>query len=117
MSISCFVYIKGMNIDFKKGFRFVAREETWFVGDAALDSDCTDWNDSMAIEKGWGFFNGMTYETYGGYNGELPRQDEESCTFEEFDIYYKGMLIKEFTTYGELKAIIRDSKIDEVIGK
>jgi hypothetical protein len=69
----------------------------------------------MAIEKGWGFFRGLTYETYKGYNGELPREDEESCSFEEFDIYYNEVLINEFTTYGELKAIIREYKIDNII--
>jgi hypothetical protein len=104
-----------MNIDFKNGFKFVARNETWFVGDVTLDSDCTEWHDSMAIEKGWGFFRGLTYETYKGYNGELPREDEESCSFEEFDIYYNEVLINEFTTYGELKAIIREYKIDNII--
>jgi hypothetical protein len=106
-----------MIIDLKQGFRFVARKETWFVGEVALDSDCTDWHDSMVMENGWGFFSGMTYETYTGYNGELPRQDEESCSFEEFDIYYKGMLIEEFTTYGELKSIVRDSRIDDILEK
>ena len=104
-----------MNIDFKKDFVFVAKKNTWFVGDVILDSDCTEWNDSMVIEKGWGFFNGWTYESYNGYNGDLPRQDEESCSFDEFDIYYHGKLIEDFTTYGELKSIIRDSKIDEII--
>ncbi len=106
-----------MNIDFKKDFVFVAKKNTWFVGDVILDSDCTEWNDSMVIEKGWGFFNGWTYESYNGYNGDLPRQDEESCSFDEFDIYYHGKLIEDFTTYGELKSIIRDSKIDEIIDK
>lgn len=106
-----------MVIDFKDGFRFAAKKNTWFVGDATLDSDCTDWYDSMVLEKGWGFFNGWTYESYNGYNGELPRQDEESCSFDEFNIYYRGKLIGEFTTYGELSAMIRDCKIDEVLGK
>jgi len=106
-----------MNIDFKKGFRFVARSETWFVGEVILDSDCTSWQDEMELEEGWGFFSGMTYETYNGYNGELPRQDEESCSFDEFDIYYNDILIEEFTTYGELKAFIRDSRIDDILEK
>ena len=103
-----------MVIDFKDGFRFAAKKNTWFVGDATLDSDCTDWYDSMVLEKGWGFFSGWTYESYNGYNGDLPRQDEESCSFDEFDIYYNGRLIKDFTTYGELKAIVRESRIDGI---
>lgn len=106
-----------MVIDFKDGFRFAAKKNTWFVGDATLDSDCTEWKDSMVLEKGWGFFNGWTYESYNGYNGDLPRQDEESCSFDEFDIYYHGKLIKDFTTYGELKAIIRESRIDDILEK
>jgi hypothetical protein len=57
----------------------------------------------------------LTYETYNGYNGELPREDQESCSFEEFDIYYNGKPIDEFTTYAELKAIIREYKIDNIL--
>lgn len=104
-----------MLINFKKDFKFVAKRNTWFVGDVTLDSDCTDWNDSMVIEKGWGFFQGWTYESYKGYNGDLPREDEESCSFDEFEIFYKDKLIEDFTTYGELKAVIRDYKINEII--
>jgi hypothetical protein len=106
-----------MKIDFTSGFSFIAKKETWFVGEATLDSDCTNWYDSMVLENGWGFFQGWTYESYNGYNGELPRQDEESCSFDEFDIYYNGRLIDEFTTYGDLKAIVRESRIDDILKK
>lgn len=106
-----------MKIDFKRNFKFVAKKNTWFVGEATLDSDCTNWYDSMVLENGWGFFQGWTYESYNGYNGELPRQDEESCSFDEFDIYYNGRLIDEFTTYGDLKAIVRESRIDDILKK
>lgn len=104
-----------MKIEFKNGFKFIAKKNTWFVGEVTLDTDCTDWNDSMVIEKGWGIFEGWTYESYKGYNGDLPRQDGESCSFNEFDIYYDDKLIEDFTTYGELKAIVRESRIEGIL--
>jgi len=37
--------------------------------------------------EGWSLFSGYTNETYTGYSGELPRLDEDTCTFNEFLIY------------------------------
>lgn len=34
-----------------------------------------------------GLFDGLTMETYQGYSGELPREDGETCPFDEFFIY------------------------------
>jgi len=107
-----------MKIDFKD-FTFIAKkdEDEYFVGgtETKLSADCTDWTPNTILKNGWGLFEGKTMVTYKGYDGELPRDDEDSASFEEFDIYYKGEQIDENKTYTEIFSIIRDNKINQII--
>lgn len=101
-------------IDFTKDFVFIAKKE-WFIGETKLIGDYTEWTEKTILKDGWGMFQGITNETYMGYNGELPRDDEETASFEEFDIYYKGKLLDENQTCLQIISIIRDNKIENIL--
>ena len=74
-----------MKIDFKD-FTFIAKkdEDEYFVGgtETKLSADCTDWTPNTILKNGWGLFEGKTMVTYKGYDGKLPRDDEDSASFE-----------------------------------
>ena len=62
-----------------------------------MDCACGEIKLSDKVEENWGFFEGMTNETFKSYTGELPRYDGETCPFEEFSIYYKDKIINNVT--------------------
>lgn len=106
-----------MKIDFTE-FTFIAKTgegEWYFLGETKLISDCTDWLPTTRLKDGWGLFYGKTMIPYKGYQGELPRDDEDTGSFEEFLIYYKGEQVDEYKTYSEILSIIRDNKIKNII--
>ena len=109
-----------LKIDFTTpDFMFISKPDQYYIEGqpVEIDSDCTDWKAERLIKDGWGFFNGLTMVPYKGYEGELPRMDGDTSSFEEFDITYKGILVNEMT-YGELEKIIladnRDIKINSL---
>lgn len=111
-----------MKIDFTSPeFLFTSKPDQYYIEGHPVqcDSDCTEWKEDKLIQDGWGFFNGLTMVSYRGYDGELPRMDGDTSSFEEFDITYKGILINEMT-YRELQNLIlsdsRDMKIDSLNG-
>ena len=98
--------------------KFVAKKDTWFleksepnlIGNVSYFDDTKD-----KFKNGAGLFNGLTMEAYDGYNGILPREDEESCVFEEFYIYDQhGIEISEMTLK-EYKTILREKNIDLIL--
>ena len=104
-----------MKIDFTKDFKFIVKTgegEWYFVGgqEVKILADCTDWLPTTRLKDAWGLFAGKTMI----YQGELPRDDEDSASFEEFDIYYKGELIDGNKTYSEIITIIREEKINKL---
>lgn len=109
-----------MKIDFTtKDFDFKSNHGEYFIeGKVQCTGDYTEWNNSKKIEDGWGMFEGLTMVTFKGYNGELPRLDEDTASFSEFSIYYREELINNYT-YSELeskiKTDLRVDKIDKVI--
>ena len=111
-----------MKIDFSsEDFVFMPKPDEYYIEGHPVqcDGDYTDWKDNKPIDDGWGFFNGLTMVSYKGYNGELPRMDGDTASFDEFNIYYKGTLVNEMT-YEELQNLIisdnRDMKIDSING-
>jgi hypothetical protein len=85
-----------------KKCKFISKPEEWFVeGTEALNEDgisYTDYKEGDKFNDGWSLFNGLTNETFVGYEGELPRQDGETCPFDEFLIYDEyGNEISELT--------------------
>ena len=54
-------------------FIFISKEDEYFIGDAKLISDCTDWTPNTIIDDGWGLFEGKTMVSYKDYKGDLPR--------------------------------------------
>jgi hypothetical protein len=109
-----------MKIDFtSKDFKFISNHGEYYIeGEVSCTGDYTDWNDLKNIEDGWGMFEGLTMVGYKGYDGELPRMDEDTCSFSEFSIYYKEELINEWSYKHlemKIKSDVRSDKIDEII--
>lgn len=85
-------------VDVLKKCRFVSKADVWYVegseatldlcenGDLCMWPEYSDGN-ANKFNDVCGLFDGWTNETYEGYNGELPRYDGESCSFDEFLIY------------------------------
>lgn len=70
--------------------KFISKPDGWFVeGTEAklLDRSYYEYIQGDKFDEGWSLFSGYTNETYTGYSGELPRLDEDTCTFTEFLIY------------------------------
>lgn len=93
------------NIDWKR-LRFVPKPNTWFLKSyhvEFLGEYANTIRDEDKVESNCGFFKGMTLE-WPGQDEPLkePRLDEESCPFEEFDIFFRRERVNEWT-YGELK--------------
>ena len=85
-----------------KKCKFISKQDEWFVeGTEAIIEDCViypEYENGDKFNSVCGLFNGLTMETYHGYNGELPREDGETCLFDEFFIYDEfGNEISELT--------------------
>jgi hypothetical protein len=112
-------------IDFtSKDFRFVSKEDEdpyWVPGTVVVCEDIYDIGyPDLEIESCWGFFRGLTMVSYESYTGELPRVDGDTSGFDEFDVYYKDVLIENMKmTYMELdqfmKSIDRNDKINKIL--
>lgn len=100
--------------DLTMNFIFISKEDEYFIGETKLVSDCTDWTPTTIIDDGWGLFEGKTMVSYKGYKGDLPRDDGDTASFSEFDIYYNNILINN-KTYSEILSLIRDNKIENII--
>lgn len=87
-----------MEIDWSK-FKFIARPDTWYVEGtvANCEFDYGEPQEDDRVEDNCGLFVGLTNETYHGYTGELPREDGEGCTFDEFDIFLGEEKINDWT--------------------
>lgn len=90
-------------IDWSK-IKFISRPDEWFVEGtvAECEFDYGEPKETDKVENNCGLFHGLTNETYIGFEGELPREDGETCSFEEFDIYLGDEKINDWT-YLELK--------------
>ena len=72
-----------------KKCKFISKQDEWFV---------PEYENGDKFNSVCGLFNGLTMETYHGYTGELPREDGETCPFDEFFIYDEfGNEISELT--------------------
>jgi hypothetical protein len=109
-----------MKIDFTQNeFQFISKAEEYFVEGSLVQciGDYTEWKDDKKISDGWGMFSGKTMVTYNGYAGELPRMDEDTSSFGEFDIYWKNIQINEMIYMEFIKIIqsqIRDEKLCDI---
>lgn len=95
-------------------FSFVAKKDTWFIAgsNCECESAWDSYNNDM-IEDFDGIFNGYTNETYEDYDGELPRYDGEVCSFDEFDIYFKDILVNKLSLR-EIKILERKIKLEKL---
>lgn len=93
-----------MQIDWNK-IKFVSKADEWFIEGTICkcEYDFGSPKETDKIIDNWGLFYGLTNETYSGYIGELPREDGETCSFEEFNIYLGEEQINDWT-YAELIA-------------
>ncbi len=98
--------------------KFISKPNEWFI--EGSEAKCSDYcsyetyNDGDKFNSGWCLFRGVTNETFEGYTGELPRDDGEICSFDEFFIYDEfGNEISELTFY-EYKKIIRKEKLKKL---
>lgn len=94
--------INELYLNIIKTCRFISKPNEWFVEgtEAILDITCIypDYEINNKFNDVSGLFNGLTNETYTGYNGILPRLDGETCPFDEFLIYDEfGNEISELT--------------------
>jgi hypothetical protein len=111
-------------IDFtSEDFRFISKEDEdpyWVVGTVVnCEGDYSEWIPTKIIEDfGWGFFNGLTMVSYKGYDGELPREDGDTSSFSEFNIYYGDVLVNEIS-YDELELLVktnnRERKLNAIL--
>ena len=100
-----------------KEFIFLPKPDQYYLEGhpVEFETDCTDLKEERLIKDGWGFFNGLTMVSYKGYEGELPRMDGDSASFDEFDIYYGETLINDMT-YGNLMSMInRERKLETLV--
>lgn len=90
------------NIDWNR-IKFIAKEddenEIWFVGGTEAKLLCPYHAEKLSslIEEVGGFFEGYTNEPTGCPDDELPRLDEDGCSFDEFNIYLDGEQINDWT--------------------
>jgi len=107
-----------MKIDFSsEDFIFISKPDQYYIEGHPVqcESDCSEWKNIKLIDDGWGFFNGLTMVSYKGYNGELPRMDGDSASFNEFNIYYKGIIVNEMTYEGLYNMINRGEQLDKLL--
>jgi len=100
-----------------KEFIFLPKPDQYYLEGHPVEceTDCTDWKEDKLINDGWGFFNGLTMVSYKGYEGELPRMDGDSASFDEFDIYYGEILINDMTWGSLMTMINRDRKLETLV--
>jgi hypothetical protein len=101
--------------------KFIALEDTWYVEGSVAELDGLPFDiytsDMVKFNDNYGLFCGWTNETYEGYVGELPREDGETCTFDEFKIIDEhGNDISEMSLK-EYKLLLRKLKIKDFIEK
>jgi len=82
--------------------KFIPKPDEWFIEgiEVVCPDKCNyfDYENGDKFNSGWGLFEGYTYETFEGFDGELPRLDSETSSFEEFFIYDEfGNEISELT--------------------
>jgi len=101
---------------------FISKSDEWFVSGTTVKlladfSEDIRAGDTNTINSGFGLFEGYTNETYTGYDGELPRLDEETCAFSEFNMYYDSVKVNDYTIE-ELENLIkikeRTKKLQEI---
>lgn len=101
--------------DIIKKCKFISRPNEWFISgsEVKLDSDIF-WTNCNKFNDGSALFYGLTNENYDGYDGELPREDGETCPLDEFYIYDEfGNEISELTLE-EYKKLIRKLKLKQI---
>ncbi len=106
-----------MKIDFtSKDFKFVSKPDQYFVEGTSVEceDDFTEWKDDKIISTGWGLFRGLTNVTYQEFNGELPRIDGDTSSFEEFNIYWKDQRV-DHLTYVQLKSVVQSETRDVIL--
>lgn len=101
--------------DIIKKCKFISKPDEWFVEgtEAKLDGDGSYWvySEGNKFNQGAALFYGLTNETFEGYDGELPREDGETCPLDEFYIYDEfGNEISELTLE-EYNIILRKEKL------
>jgi len=82
--------------------KFISKPDEWFVeGTEAVIEDNViypEYKEGDKFNSVCGLFDGLTNETFKGYDGELPRPDGETCPLDEFYIYDEfGNEISELT--------------------
>jgi len=74
-----------------KKCKFISKPNEWFIeGTEAKCSDAGSYSEYIendVFNIGWSLFEGYTNNGFKGYTGELPREDGETCPFDEFFIY------------------------------
>lgn len=84
-----------------KKCKFVSKPDQWFIEGSEPEFMCLciyPNHLNYKMEDITGLFGGLTNETFKGYAGTLPREDEETCPFDEFFIYdQQGNLINDLT--------------------
>lgn len=99
---------------------FVARRNAWFSSKYAvklIGAYGNTWTENDIVESNWGLFEGMTFE-YPGREEPLEeaRLDQESCPFEEFDIFLGDELVNDWT-YGRLMEVLKLHRCVQSPGK
>lgn len=71
--------------------KFISKADEWFIEGTEVTLvdkyGYNQYNIKDRFKNNWSLFKGLTNETFVGYNGELPREDSETCPFTEFLIY------------------------------
>jgi hypothetical protein len=98
--------------------KFIALPDTWYVEGSVAKLDGTpfvDYNsDDIKFNDNCGLFDGWTNEVYDGYIGVLPREDSETCSFDEFQIIDEyGNDITELTLK-DYKLLLRKLKMEKL---
>ena len=82
--------------------KFISKPNEWFVENTEVKLDQSviypEYKHDNKFNAVCGLFYGKTFETYNGFTGTLPRDDGETCPFDEFYIYDEhGNEISELT--------------------
>jgi len=102
-----------------KKCKFISKPDEWFVeGTQCVIEDNViypEYEQGDKFNNVCGLFNGLTMQSYQGYTGTLPREDGETCEFDEFFIYDEfGNDITELTLE-EYIVLLREMKIDKIL--
>lgn len=106
-------------IEILKKCKFIALKDTWYVEGTIAELDGSTYddyeNENIKFNAKSGLFGGWTNEVYAGYTGELPREDGETCSLDEFQIIDEyGNDITELSLK-EYKLLLRKLKIESII--